>query len=249
LPHNALSPWLPLSQTGSDVRLRLFCFPYAGRGASVYSGWREQVPPSIQLCPVQLPGREDRLGESPFESLEPLLVELLKNLRAYLDVPFAFFGHSLGALLSFELARLVRREQRPLVHVFLSGRAAPGFDHSARGRHMLSDDELLYELKGMNGTSGALLSNLELMRLMLPTIRADFAICERAVHRPEPPLACPITVFGGMHDPEANEGDLKPWGRETSNLFTLHMYAGDHFFLHSCQKLVLGDLIRHLQPL
>jgi surfactin synthase thioesterase subunit len=224
---NTDNPWLPMSSLRSDIRLRLFCFPYAGRGASVYSDWRDYFPSSIQVYPVQLPGRENRLGESPFKSLDSL--------------------HSMGALLSFELARLARQEHLHIAHLFLSGRSAPGCDFSKRQRYTLSDDELLHDLKEMNGSSDVRLSNIELMKLMLPTIRADFEVCERAIHRPEPPLDCPITVFGGTHDPEADEAGVRAWHRETSDVFAVHIYNGDHFFLHSCQRQLLKDLLSHLE--
>src|SRR5450631_3469513 len=119
--------WLPSLRTRSRGRLRLFCFPYAGGGASLFHAWSEHLPPEIEVCPIQLPGREARLSEQAFSQVDTLLAALVPILLPYLDKPYAFFGHSMGALISFELARMLQRDAlaRPPLRLIVSGRRAP----------------------------------------------------------------------------------------------------------------------------
>jgi medium-chain acyl-[acyl-carrier-protein] hydrolase len=242
------SPWLVMPKPSPNAGVRLFCFPYAGGGASIYRRWPESFPPNVEVCPVQLPGRENRLRESPYTSIAPLVRDIAQALGPYFDRPFAFFGHSMGALISFELTRLLRREGRPLpVRLFLSGRHAPHLIGRDSVTYNLPEDELIEELKCLQGTPAEVLEHPELMRLILPLLRADFEVCQTHEYEPEPPLECPITIFGGLQDQEVPREDLEVWSQHTAHGSTLRMLPGDHFFINSSRQLLCLAVARDLQ--
>lgn len=207
--------------------LRLICFPHAGGGAAAYRNW---VIPGVAVCPIVLPGHEDRLGETPLNRLTDLVREISLALLAAHDRPFAFFGHSMGALLAFETARSLRREGRGgPVHLFVSGHEAPDLPEDDEPRHLLPDDALMAHLYDLGGTPAEVLAERELMELLLPTIRADYAVCETRVHREEPPLATPLTVLAGRLDDIAQE-ELDAWWRHSEHPAGLHWFDGGHFY-------------------
>ncbi len=146
---------------------------------------------------MQLPGRESRLRDPCFTGLEPLV----QALPPYLDMPYAFFGHSLGALIGFELARALVRESRPgPVHLFVSDHSAPQIQNPDPPIHQLPEPDFIKKLRHLNGTPGEVLQHAELMALLLPVLRADFAINETYVYIPGSLLDCPISAFGGLQD-------------------------------------------------
>jgi medium-chain acyl-[acyl-carrier-protein] hydrolase len=246
-PSNA---WVTCPQPNSDASLRLFCFPYAGGSALNFRGWANQLPVTVELCPIELPGRGLRMKEKPFARMLPLMQAIAPSLLPYLNQPFAFFGHSMGALVGFELARLLRRAYGcSPSHLFVSGRRAPQVPDSDPPIHTLPNSEFLQELRRLNGTPEAVLQNDELMQLLLPTLRADFAVLETYVYTPKPPLDCPITAFGGLQDPEVCCEVLEAWREQTRAAFSLHMFPGDHFFLHTAQSLLLQSLNQTLTQL
>jgi medium-chain acyl-[acyl-carrier-protein] hydrolase len=230
--------------------LRLFCFPYAGGSAVIYRAWPQKLPHIVELLAVQPPGRGARLREAPFTSLMPLVEAVAEALLPQLDKPFALFGHSLGALLCFELARHLRRLERPQPSgLFVSGAGAPQLRSTKAPIHDLPDAELIEALREFEGTPDEVLDNAELMRLMLPLLRADFKVNETYAYKSEPPLACSITVFGGAQDDQVSRERLEAWREQTRAAFALHMLPGDHFFLHSSQELLLRELSRELGQL
>jgi medium-chain acyl-[acyl-carrier-protein] hydrolase len=244
---STLNRWVTCPKPKPQAKLRLFCFHYAGGGALIFRPWSDSLPPTVEVCAIELPGRGTRLMEPPFTQLEPLIQELTRVLLPYLDKPFAFFGHSMGALVSFELARILRRDYGlSPVHLFVSGRRAPQLPDPDPPIHTLPEPEFLDELRRYNGTPEAVLENAELMQLLLPSLRADFAVLETYVYTPEPPLECPITTFGGLSDREASRDELEAWRDQTSAAFSLEMFPGDHFFVHSAQPLLLQALSREL---
>jgi surfactin synthase thioesterase subunit len=239
----------PLRQ-GRQVLLRLFCFPYAGRGASIFRTWSHHLPPEVEVHPVQIPGRESRLSEPPFVRLSPLIEELLDALSPKFDIPFAFFGHSMGSLISFELTRLLRKHGGPFpIQLFVSGHRAPQLPLSRLPIHCLPETALLQELRQLKGASEQVLENAELLQLLLPTLRADLALCENYQYRSEPPLDCPIAAFGGLQDSMVSIEEHAAWRAQTRRSFTLHFFPGDHFFLHSAQKCFFLTLFQQLQRL
>jgi medium-chain acyl-[acyl-carrier-protein] hydrolase len=232
--------------------MRLFCFPYAGGSASVFRTWSSELPAEIEVLPIQLPGRETRLREAPFTHISQLLPKLTEVLRPYMTMPFAFFGHSLGALIAFELTRHLRREGEPgPVHLFMSGHRAPQRPNPDPPIHELPDAEFMEEVRQFNGTPEELLGNAEMMRLVLPFLRADFTIYETYVYTPEEPLDCSISALGGLGDVEVSREDSAAWRELTRGTFSLRMFPGNHFFLNSARRQVVQavaqDLMRLLQ--
>lgn len=230
-----------------QARLRLFCFPYSGAGAALFVPWANSLPAEIDVCPVQLPGREQRLAEAPATRMEPLVAAIAPALLPYLDRPFAFFGHSMGALLGFELARALRRDHGRLPALLVvSGHRAAHLPDPHPPAHALPKAELLAELRRLNGTSREVLDHPELLEIILPILRADFAVCETYSYQSEPSLECPIVAFGGLEDRDVTREEVASWREQTSAGFTLRMFPGDHFFLNTARHLVLQTLAREL---
>lgn len=183
-----------------------------------------------------LPGREERYSEAPYTRADDLVPLLAEHLSAHFDKPFAFFGHSLGGRMAFALARHLSEQRMPLPrHLFLSG-CAP--QPSRVQRHELPDQELLKEIRAMNGAPPEALANVELMELLLPTIRADFALAEDCVPRTEARVPVPVTAFAGQADPEARLEQARHWARHTTGGFESVELPGDHFFLHEPTRLL-----------
>lgn len=238
-------PWLVCPQPNPYADVRLFCLPYAGGGASMFRTWPNNLPVSVEVVPVHLPGRETRINEQPFKRLQPLVEAMADAVGPQLSKPYAIFGHSMGALLGFELARRLRREGLPLpLHIFVSARAAP--QHFDRGTptYALPEPDFVEEVRRLNGTPPGVLDHQELRKLMLPVLRSDFELLQTYRYPHEPKLDCPISAFGGEQDYGLNRGHLEGWREQTSASFSLDMLPGDHFFLRSSQQLLL-DLISH----
>jgi len=244
----AFDSWIAFRKPNPQARLRLFCFPYAGTGASIFRTWSDGLPPDVEVCPVQFPGRGTRLTETPFTQLSPLVQALAQALGPLLDKPFAFFGHSLGALVGFELARQLRKQAgvQP-VRLFVSADRAPQIPPRGRPIHALPDREFLVELRRLNGIPRGVLEDAELMQIMLPVLRADFVVYESYLYSAEPPLDCFIYGFGGLQDQRVSRGDLEAWRDQTSVSFSLRMFPGDHFFLNTTQPLLLQALSQELR--
>jgi medium-chain acyl-[acyl-carrier-protein] hydrolase len=247
----AATPWLPYQrQPQPAASLRLFCLPYAGGSALIYRSWPSTLPPGVEVCPVQLPGRGHRMNEPPFLSGDALVPALAEALSPYLDKPFAIFGHSMGAHISFELARHLRRHAGLAPeHLFVSGRRAPQLPERGRIVYDLPDDELVEHLRHLNGTPREVLESPELMQLMLPLLRADFALCDTYAYADEPPLDCPVTAFGGLGDTDVPRVDVEAWAAQTTGAFSLRMLPGDHFFIHEQEASILHVLARELQQI
>jgi len=237
----------------SDV-VRLFCFPYAGGGASMFRPWTTALAPAIEVCPVQLPGREDRWREPALRDLFALVPRLADALRGRLVPPFAFFGHSMGAFVAFELTRYLRREPSAQPNALIvSGARAPQLPDPDPQTHLLPHDELLTRLRRLGGIPIELLNHPELMSLLLPTISADLALCETYTYRDEPPLECPIAVYGGYSDDKVPQAHLSPWKVQTTGDFSLRMFPGNHFFFlkearHAVLQAIRDELRRSAQP-
>lgn len=239
--------WVTCPRPNPQAHLRLFCFPYAGGAASIFRTWSDDLPRDVEACLIQPPGRESRLGEPPFTRLSPLVHSLVQAIRPCLNLPFAFFGHSMGATINFELTRQLRkRNDLGPVHLFVSGSRAPQIPRRDPPIHQLPEAEFVEELRGFNGTPEAVLQNTELMQLFLPILRADFAVHEMYVYTADAPLDCSISAFGGLQDDEVSHDDLVAWRDQTRSAFTLRMFPGDHFFLHSARTLLLQALSQDL---
>ena len=247
---NTTSSWFTVPPN-EQAKIRLFCFPYAGGSSLIFRTWAKALGPSIAVCPAHLPGRERRLTEKPYTSAPSLVEAIAEAIVPHLDLPFAFFGHSMGALISFELARHLRRRNLPApLHLFLSGRAAP---QQPKVRepviYNLPAKEFVEKLRQLNGTPREVLEHQELMELMIPLLRADFEICQTYNYTQEPPLDVPITAFGGLNDHEVTEEMIAAWREQTSGSFMLRMMPGDHFFVNSAQRQILGIVSQELNKL
>jgi len=243
------TPWFTSQRPNAGARLRLFCFPYAGGGAAIYRLWPQSLPSEVEACMAQLPGRGTRLREEPFTNLDALVAAIAEAIAPLLDKPFALFGHSMGAMISFELARRLREQGQPQPsHLFISGRRAPQLPNDDPISYNLPDAELGQELLRLNGTPKEVLEHPELMELMLPLLRADFSVVETYDYRPGVPLDCPLTVFGGLRDAEVSREQLEAWREQTTSEFALRMLPGDHFFLNDAQAqtLLLSAVARDL---
>jgi medium-chain acyl-[acyl-carrier-protein] hydrolase len=243
----APNPWVACRKRTPQARLRLFCFPYAGGNASIFRTWPDGLPADVEVCPVQLPGRATRLLEPPFTQLSPLIQALAHALFPLLDKPFALFGHSLGALVSFELARHLRRQYglHP-VRLFVAAGRAPQIPHRDPPMHALPEEEFVAKLRHLNGTPTEVFEHEELMEIVLPLLRADFSVHQTYVYASEPPLTCPISTFGGLQDPNVSHGDLDAWRDQTTGSFSSRMFPGDHFFLSTTPPLLLRALSEEL---
>lgn len=230
--------------------MRLFCFPYAGGSASIYGAWANHLPAHVEICPVQLPGRENRLKEMPYKRFTVLIKALADALLPVLDKPFAFFGHSMGAFISFELARYLRERALPQpIHLFVSGARAPQISNPQAPIHHLPDKTFAAALKDFNGTAVEILENEEFMKILMPYLRADFELYETYAYQHGVPFSLPISVFGGWQDGHVTSDQLGAWRDHTSNTCVVHMFSGDHFFLHTSREQVLRVLSHELASL
>jgi medium-chain acyl-[acyl-carrier-protein] hydrolase len=216
----------------------------------VFRTWPDDLPTTVEVCPVQLPGRGNRLHEVPYTQLSPLVQAIAKALLPYLDKPFAVFGHCVGALVSFELARQLRRQYGlSPAYLCVSACGAPQIPDPSPPLHALPEAAFLEELRRRGRMAMRLLEAPEMMQLLLPILRADFVIYETYTYASEAPLDCPISAFGGLQDHTVSHERLDAWRAQTSASFRQHMLPGDHFFLHTAQPLVLRTLSRELNQL
>jgi medium-chain acyl-[acyl-carrier-protein] hydrolase len=247
----ASSLWLTQIRPNPRARLRLFCFPYAGGSSMVFRNWADSLPASVEVCALRLPGRESRLREEPHTSLPLLTRAIDEALAPYLDKPFAFFGHSMGAIIGYDYARLLREERglKPQ-HLFVSGRRAPHLsDPDDSGTYALPEPEFVEEVRRLNGTPKEVFEHPELMQMMIPLLRADFSVCQTYAYTPAPPLDCPITAFGGLGDEGVPRESIEAWREHTASTFTARMLQGDHFFINSSQALLLRAISTELSRL
>ncbi len=245
----ALNSWVASPRPVPNARLRLFCFPYAGGGASIFYPWARELPGDVEICPVQLPGREARLLEKPYSDMDALVEKLAEVLEPHMEgIPFAFYGHSNGAIMSFELARRLRREGRRMpVHLWLSGRPASQLPSRHDPIHHLPEPEFIDGLRRLQGTPEEVLANREIMELILPLLRADFSLAETYAYRHEAPLDVPISAWGGIRDADVTEEETAAWREQTTAAFRLRMFPGDHFFVNSDRALLLSQLSAELR--
>jgi len=249
----ASNRWITCPRPNPQATIRLFCFPYAGEGSLIFRNWPDQLPPGIETCLVQLPGRGARMNETAFRELRTLVEATDQAMSEYLDKPLALFGHSMGAMICFELAHLLRRERgiEPM-HLFVSGRRAPQICEAEAPTYNLPEAEFIQELRRLNGTPREVLDHPELMAVLIPILRADFSVCQTYTYSPKPLLGCPITAFGGLADVEAPREQMEGWREQTASSFSMRMFPGDHFFIHSAQSLVLRvlsqEIYQHLRP-
>lgn len=227
--------------------VRLFCFPFAGAGASTYAGWRLPDELAAEVWAVQPPGRESRMGEGVIRRIEPFVEACASGLATLLDRPFAFFGHSMGGLVAVELTRLLRRQGigQP-VHLFVSAHRAPGRRPKRGPMSHLPDDEFVARLLEGAGDSPTAIRDPELLLAFAGVTRADLELCERHPHRPQTPLEMPVTCFAATGDSEVDVADVAAWEHHTTGAFRLRTFTGGHLFLADHAARILADVAADL---
>ena len=229
------TPWFSVPVPSAQARARLFCMPYAGSGASCYHAWsRAFAGDGIEVRSVQLPGRESRLRELPFTAMAPLVSALTDHVALLTDRPFGFFGHSMGALVAFEVAReLQHRGVKGPDFLCASGAGAPQIPREDEPLHMLPDDEFVRQVsEKYQGIPPQVLQHTELLELILPALRADLSVIENYQFVEGDRLRCAISVFSGADDEHVTPEKIAPWEHLTSSHYACRIFPGDHFFLN-----------------
>lgn len=223
--------------------LRLFCFPFAGAGAAVFRDWLLSAELGAEIWALCAPGRETRRAQTPLRRLDPLLDDYVRQLEPLLDRPFAFFGHSMGALVAFETVRRLASSGAPLpAHMFLGGCRAPDCPPKRAPMSALPDDELLVRLLEMAGPSRSAIRDPGLLLRTAPVLRADLELCERYRYEPGPPLAVPVTCFAAVDDSEVDLPDVAAWLWHTRSPGRLVTFTGGHLFLHDHRDEILREI-------
>lgn len=237
--------WFPYARLLPESKIRIVCFPYAGAGASIYKSWPDRFGTTVDVLAAQPPGREGRIRERAHAELLFYIKDCIESLIPYLDKPILLFGHSLGALAAFELAREMRRRSLVMpLRVIVSGSREPQTPKITFPMHQLPDREFIDALRGLGGTPPEVLKNGELMQLFLPMLRADFSASERYHYNFEPPLDVPITAIGGAEDTEVSRDQLCAWADQTTRIADIQWIRGGHFFIHSEEQELLHIISR-----
>jgi len=219
----------------------LICFPHAGGGASLYNGWGALLP-EVEVCAVRLPGRERRIREAPLGEMSALLDALGPGLAPLLDKPFALVGYSMGAGIATAFAQRLQAREGPLPRGLLA--LAAGAPHLPRPSHDALDDAGFIEvLRSYEGTPPEVLEHRELMELVLPVLRADFALADTVL--PAEPLRCPISVWSATEDSHVTGERLAGW-RELTRECRGRQFPGGHFFIRTAWEQVVAALREEL---
>jgi medium-chain acyl-[acyl-carrier-protein] hydrolase len=241
-----MNPWFRIHDRDPEARVRLFCLPYAGGSASLYRDWGTALAGVAEVVAVQLPGRENRIGEPPVTDMTTLVSRLLAALEPLLDRPFALFGYSMGARVAHAAAIALQEAGRTPERLLVAASPGPASPPGPRAHH-LSEPRLVEHLRRLGGTPEEVLGNPDLRRLVLPALRADLAVVETAPRPPGPPLDCPVHAFAGDADREASPARMATWQQETTAEFALSTFAAGHFFVHAdpagLRRLVRADLL------
>lgn len=240
--------WISCTKPNAEAQVRLFCFPYAGAGSTIFNTWSDSLLPEVELYLIHLPGRDKRFKETPYKLLSPLAEALTEALYPHVNKPFAFFGHSMGALVGFEVARQIRScfALCP-VHLIVSGKRSPHLPDPHPNLHYLLDDELLIESEKLYGNLPEIITqDRELLQFFLAIMRADLTMIETYQYKNGDPLECPITVFGGTQDNSVDENELSAWRDHTVAAFNVQMFQGDHFFIQTNRTAIIQSIKKEL---
>jgi surfactin synthase thioesterase subunit/glycosyltransferase involved in cell wall biosynthesis len=241
------SKWFSGLEQHKAGRPLLFCFPYAGGGTLLYRSWREALEDVATVCAIRLPGRESRLDETPIDGMETLIETLAGVIKPHLQTPFAFFGHSMGAVIAFELARRLRADGAALPErLLVSAARAPQFRMGHRPSPDPSEAAFLAELKRLGGMPAEVLKNEELLQVVMPALRADARLYRNYVYQPGEPLPVPVFAYGGAGDAHVLPGHLEEWRRQTTGEFRRREFQGGHFFIQTAPEFLktLADDLR-----
>ncbi|MEW1864582.1 alpha/beta fold hydrolase [Streptomyces sp. NBC_00669] len=209
---------------------RLVCFPHAGGSASYFFPVSRALAPRVEVLAVQYPGRQDRRTDPLIDDAEQLADRVTAALGPWTDRPLTFFGHSLGAVVAFEVARRLQDAGRPVDGLIASGRRAPSRFREERV-HLGTDAQVRDELSRLNGTDARVLADRELLASLLPAVRSDYKAVETYRYRPGPALGCPLLVLTGADDPHVTADEAEAWREHTTGPYEVRVYPGGHFFL------------------
>ena len=244
----ASNPWIGFHHARPSAQSRLFCFPYAGAGASVFRTWPALLSRSVEICGMQYPGREQRVDEPYCTDILVLAETLAAELAPYLTTRFAFFGHSLGALVAYEVTRILRDRHLPMpARLFISGRHAPHLASRHNPLHRLPDPQFIACMRQFNALPVEVFGNSELLSLLVPILKADFAMGENYIYVDGPPLTVPMSVFAGPGDPGISPEDLTAWRELAAGPFEWKQFPGGHLFLHSRRRELIETIVGSLK--
>lgn len=236
--------------SSSDNKIRLFVFPFVGGRASLFRNWEDYLSKQVEICCLQLPGREERYYEKPYVHINECLQELSENFQKFIELPYVFFGHSMGSLFCYEISRFLESMNVPLpLHVFLSGARPPRKFIMDSCISQLNDDDLVDELKKYNGIPEDILNEKDYIKIFLPIIRADLLIMESYNFNNNYRFSMPLTVFGGESDSAVDCKELKEWNDFTRAYCRIFILPGDHFFIFSEKIKILSEINRELRYL
>lgn len=242
--------WIRLSHPNPQATVRLFCLPYAGGGSSIFRLWPQMMPNNVELGAFVFPGRENRRNEPPISDLKILIEHLVQALLPYSDKPLTIFGHSMGSIVGYELAKALEARNIQPAWLFVSGSAGPQVPDSVRSLHLLSDEQFIEALsRRYQAIPDVILNDKALLEIMLPILRADIKLLETYAYEEATPLNCPILACGSFEDPEATLQDITTWQKHTRTTFLSHMFPGDHFYLNSQRPLLVSCLAEILTRL
>ncbi|MFI2206598.1 thioesterase II family protein [Streptomyces sp. NPDC020192] len=231
--------WIRQYRTASPGSPRLVCFPHAGGSASFYFPMATGLSPDIDVLAVQYPGRQERRHEQPIQDIRRLADRVTEALAPWRDEPLHLFGHSMGAVVAYEVAlRLRESTGSDPAALYVSGRRGPA-TRRTETVHLRDDEGLVRELKSLAGTDAALLADDDLLAMILPALRADYRAIETYEHRPAAPLSCPVTVLVGDSDPKVTLAEAEAWRQHTAGDVDLRVFHGGHFYLTAHQADVL----------
>lgn len=240
------SKWFVRPQVKPEAKTRLFFFPYAGGGPTVFTKWCSELPGHIEGINVHYPGRGARFNEPALSDMTRMADELANAIRPLLDRPFAFFGQSMGGMIAFELTRNLRVRNLPTpTRLFISACGAPQLSDPNPKIHPLPDDKFLNELNQLNGIP-AEMQTPEAMNLLLPILRADFQLIETFQYHPDGPFSFPIVAFGGVSDPRVSRERIEGWSIHTTAGFESYFFPGNHFFVNEARQHILNLIIRDI---
>ncbi|MGA8496108.1 MAG: alpha/beta fold hydrolase [Xanthobacteraceae bacterium] len=234
--------WFEKHPARGSSSVRLFCVPHAGGSGYPYRAWMSHLPDTVELFGVRLPGRGPRIAETAFRRMEALVTALSGAVVEHLDKPFAVLGHSMGALIAFELCARLEQRGFKASHLFVSATRAPHISRTGKPLHLLPRDAFVEELRKFNGTAPELLEDESMISTFLPLLRADFELMETYPVRASAPIPCPITSLGGHGDETVTKQELEEWSRYTTRSFRCFMFPGDHFFITTHAPAVLRTL-------
>jgi surfactin synthase thioesterase subunit len=250
MPNLYKNPWFNIKKPAPNASMRLFCFPYAGGSAQIFQDWCESLPSDIEVIGIQYPGRGSRFVDPLIGSTAEMVAALIPNIMPVLDKPFVFFGHSNGALVSFELARALQKQGvRQQMHHFLSAKRAIHLPYIKRIMCNLPDDEFIVELENLGGTPTEILAQKELMELFLPILRSDFSLSETFNYEHGEKLQCAATLMYGEQDEDIPEADVMSWQDLIVPEVDSKQFSGGHFFVNSQKDEVLTYLNERLTGL